>query len=212
MNKTKAKIDFSGYPGAEVGPLAQNILEQMTANGAQFPGIPFPLGSTLGPAIGNFNTKLAAKESKATADIIAFDVARHDLEGILFELGNFVNSVAKGDPVIVVASGFPSYETGKPADYSAPAAPTDLRLRQGDLSGQVVARYHSSRPRSLNEVQTNLADPNNEAAWHYVGMFSGGKAVLAGFTPGATLWVRVRTAGLNAVMGAWSDPAKIFVN
>ena len=30
-------------------------------------------------------------------------------------------------------------------------------------------------------------------------------------TPGWTLWVRVRTVGLKAIMGAWSDPAKIFV-
>jgi hypothetical protein len=28
---------------------------------------------------------------------------------------------------------------------------------------------------------------------------------------GATLRVRVRTAGLKGVMGAWSDPAKLLV-
>ena len=209
--KTKAKIDLSGYPAGELGPHAQNILEQMTTNVAQFPGIPFPLGTTLTPMISNFNTKLAAKESRATADIIAFNVARHELETILFELGNYVNSVAKGDPAIVVASGFPYYETGKPADTSPPAAPTDLRLRQGDLSGEIVARCHPQRTPSLNEYQTNIADPNNAAAWQHAGMFSGGKAVLAPFTPGATLWVRARTAGIKGVMGAWSDPASIMV-
>jgi hypothetical protein len=29
--------------------------------------------------------------------------------------------------------------------------------------------------------------------------------------PGTTLGVRVRTAGIRGVMGAWSDPAKIMV-
>jgi len=29
--------------------------------------------------------------------------------------------------------------------------------------------------------------------------------------PSGTVWVRVRTAGLKGVMGAWSDPAKIIV-
>jgi hypothetical protein len=42
-------------------------------------------------------------------------------------------------------------------------------------------------------------------------MFSGGKATLAGYAPGTQLWVRIRTAGLKGVMGAWSDPAKIMV-
>ncbi len=43
------------------------------------------------------------------------------------------------------------------------------------------------------------------------GLFSGGTALLTGFTPGTTVWVRVRTAGIKGVMGAWSDPAKIMV-
>jgi hypothetical protein len=35
--------------------------------------------------------------------------------------------------------------------------------------------------------------------------------VISGITPGTVLWIRVRTAGLKGVMGAWSDPAKIMV-
>jgi hypothetical protein len=42
------------------------------------------------------------------------------------------------------------------------------------------------------------------ANWQHAGMFSG-------IAPGTTVWVRVRTAGLKGVMGAWSDPAKIIV-
>ena len=44
-----------------------------------------------------------------------------------------------------------------------------------------------------------------------IGMFSGGKATLPGFTPGTTIWVRARTAGLRGVVSAWSDPAKMIV-
>jgi hypothetical protein len=63
----------------------------------------------------------------------------------------------------------------------------------------------------MNEVWICTGDPNVEANWHLAGTFSGGKAILTGLTPGATLWVRVRTVGLKSVMGAWSDPAKIMV-
>jgi hypothetical protein len=35
--------------------------------------------------------------------------------------------------------------------------------------------------------------------------------VASGITPGTNVWLRVRTAGLKGVMGAWSDPAKMMV-
>jgi hypothetical protein len=86
-----------------------------------------------------------------------------------------------------------------------------LRLRQGDLSGSAIARYQASRSNSINQVQTCIGDPNVEANWKDAGMFSGGKATIRGITPGTTVWVRVRTAGLKGIMGAWSAPAKIMV-
>jgi len=96
-------------------------------------------------------------------------------------------------------------------DTSTPAAPAEVRLRQGDMSGSAVARYKPARARSANQVQTCTGDPNVEANWKDAGIFTGGKATLSGITPGTVLWVRARTAGLKGVMGAWGDPAKIMV-
>ena len=107
----------------------------------------------------------------------------------LGHLGNYVNTVANGDPVIVEKSGFPSYETGQPADTSAPAAPSDVRLRHGDLSEEIVIRYRPARPKSMNEVQKCLGDPTVEANWIHAGMFGGGKATLGSLTPGALVWI-----------------------
>jgi hypothetical protein len=42
-------------------------------------------------------------------------------------------------------------------------------------------------------------------------MFGGGKATIGSLTPGALIWIRVRTCGLQGVMGAWSDPGQIRV-
>jgi hypothetical protein len=59
------------------------------------------------------------KRSLATsvgADVIAFTVARHELEVALGDLGNYVNTVANGSAVIVEKSGFPSYETAHAPD------------------------------------------------------------------------------------------------
>ena len=210
MNNTKASIDFSSYTAAELGPVAHTIHDKMAANAVTFATPPVPM-ATLQTQVTTYDAKLVARASNAKTDVIAFNEARDTLEESLGVLGNYVNTIAKGDPMIVDKSGFPSYTTGRTVDTSPPAAPTDLRLRQGELSGSVVARYKPDRPGSTNEVQTATGDPNNEASWSTKGIYQGGRAERDGFTPGALLWVRVRTVGLKGVMGAWSDPAQIRV-
>ena len=101
MSKTKAIVDFSGYAAGDLAPVAQNIHDEMTAHAATF-GTPPVTMIALQALIDDFNEKLAAKESRATADIIAFNVARHELEEALFELGNHVNNVAKGDHLLTL--------------------------------------------------------------------------------------------------------------
>jgi hypothetical protein len=191
MANIKAVIDYSGYSAAELGPIAQNIHDKLVANAATFPDLPVTVVN-LQTAIDDYNAKLAARESKATADALAFDVSRGVLEEMLADIGGYANIVANGDAVIVDKSGCPSYTTARAADLSAPAAPTDLRLRQGEVSGSAVARYKSQKGRSTNEVQKCIGDPNVEANWTTVGIFQGGKAVISGITPGTVLWVRVR--------------------
>lgn len=210
MSNTKAIIDFSGYTAAELGPIAQNIHDKMTANAVTFATPPVTM-TALQTLVTDYDQKLVARAGRATADVIAFNDVRASMEETLAVLGNYVNGVAKGDAGIVEKSGYPSYDTTKIVDTSPPAAPTDLRLRQGDLSGTIVARYHAERQRSTNEVQVNTGDPNSETDWHQKGMYQGGRAEMSGFTPGGVVWVRVRTVGLKGVMGAWSDPAQIRV-
>ncbi|MEQ1862631.1 MAG: hypothetical protein ABMA13_22150 [Chthoniobacteraceae bacterium] len=208
MSKIKAVIDFSGYAAADLAPVAQMIHDSMTTNAATFGSPPVAM-TVLATSIADFDTKLAAKASRATVDVIAFNMSRHDMEGELAELGNYVNGVAKGDAMLVEKSGFPSYEAGQNAPGGVPAAPENLRLRHGDVSGEVVARYRPDRERSMNEVQKCFGDPNVEANWQHAGMYGGGKATIGGITPGALVWIRVRTCGNKGVMGAWSDPAQI---
>ena len=210
MTNTKAIIDFTDNTAPELGPIAQIIHDKFVDNAAAFTGPPFtmPVFLTL---INTYTARLVARASKATADILAFEVTREEMERQLAALGSYVNSVAKGDPVIVEKSGFPSYTTGGAPDPSAPAAPTNLRLRHGASTGSVVARFKPSRKPSANELETSTGDPNDEASWTRVGTFLGGKAELSGLTPGVVVWVRVRTIGLKGVEGDWSDPAQIRV-
>ncbi len=209
MSKYKAVVDYSGYTGEALLPVAMTIAGAMTGN----PNFPDPPVSSaeFQASLDDYEQKLANKASKATADIIAFNISRHTMEENLAENGGYVNTTAKGDPAKVVSSGFPHYETGAAPDYNPPPAPTDVRIRQGDLSGTLVARAKTARGRSLLEVEMCTGDPNVEENWKPAGTFSGGKVMLSGIVPGTTVWLRMRSAGLKGVMGAWSDPAKIMV-
>jgi hypothetical protein len=210
MNTTKAIIDFSDYTAAELGPIAHAIQGNMTTNAATFTTPPLTMAAFL-TQITTYDQKLVARASKATSDVLAFNEARTILESTLGSMGNYVNTVAKGDAMIVDKSGFPFYDTARPANPGPPAAPTDLRLKHGDVSGTIIARYKPDRQGSTNELQCNSGDPNHEADWSQRGIYQGGRAEITGCPPGGILWVRVRTVGLKGVMGAWSDPAQIRV-
>ncbi len=207
---TKAITDFSGYTAPSLFSAGQVIHDQLTLNASVFPGGPMSLAA-FQAEIDDYEAKMNARASGAYIDTLAFNISRHQLEGTLADFGNYVNSVAKGDAMIVAQSGFPHYETEHSPDYNPPAAPGNLVARQGDLSGSMVLRYRPGRQKSINEVATNIGDPNSEADWKPAGLFSGGKAVVSGIIPGTKVWSRVRTAGLKGVMGAWSDPAQLMV-
>ncbi len=205
----KPIIDFTGYAAPDLIVVAQTIHDRMSKVAA-FSDPPHTMAD-FQILITTADQALAQRASNAKADVIAFQVARHALEGALSDLGGYVNTKAQGDAAIVESSGFPSYDTARAQSDAPPAAPENLVLRQGDLSGQMISRCKPDRPRSVNEVQTCIGDPNDESNWKMAGIFSGGKATLSGLTPGTVYWVRVRTAGIKGVMGAWSDPAKMMV-
>jgi len=210
MNHAKAVIGFTKYTDAGLSPVAQAAHDKMTLNAATFDDPPITMAD-FQTLITTYDARLVARASRSKSDVLAFTEAREALDQALTALGNYVNTTAKGDPMVVDKSGLPSYETNRVIDTTPPAPPANLRLTQGEVSGSFTARYKPERRPSANEVQTNTGDPNNAADWHSAGMFASGRAQLDGYTPGVMVWVRVRTMGLRGVMGDWSDPAHIRV-
>ncbi|MEQ1862544.1 MAG: hypothetical protein ABMA13_21705 [Chthoniobacteraceae bacterium] len=208
--KTNAIIDFSPYTAAEFGPVAQLIHDKMTTNAATFTAPPTSMAA-LQTLVTTYDTKLTARASNASADVLAFHVARTGLEEALHDLGIYVNLVAKGDPMILEKSGFPSYDSTPTPLPAHPAAPENVKLRNGDGSGTVTGRCKPDRANSTNVAQITTGDPNNEAGWQQVLIFNGGKAVITGLTVGSIVWVRFATVGAGGQLGDWSDPARIVV-
>ena len=210
MSTTKAITDFRKYKDADLGPASQFIHDHMTANAATFTA-PTVTMAALQALVTDYAAKLSAKASRASADVVAFKASRASLETALGRLGSYVNDLAQGDAIIVEKSGFPSYSTASPSLSGPPAAPTNLRLSKGGVSGSILARYKPQLQQSTNEVQINTGSPDTPGDWRTAGIFKGQSAEITGLTPGARLWVRVRTVGLKGVMGDWSDPAETIV-
>ena len=206
----KAITNFSHYAEAALSPVARTIHTDMTTNAATFGTLPVSLANLLAH-IDDYDAKLAAKADRSKNATVLFNAARALLEDDLSKLGNHVNNVANGDPVIVAESGFPSYDTDRPANEDPPPAPENLVLKHGKVSGSIIGRYKPGRARSMNEVQINLTDPPSAEGWLDYKTISGGRVEITGLPPGSVVWVRVRTLGLKGVVGDWSDPAMIRV-
>ena len=206
----KARVNFSGEPEGNLSGPAHNIHTKMVANATTFTNPPVAMPAFL-TIVDAWDLALEKAEDRSRDNITAKSNARDALEEALRKLGGYVNTIADGDLAKIELSGFPSYSTVRPAGGGSMFVPQNLRLERTPVSGMFVAKWQGDGSRAVYEAQICLTDPNVAANWTYRGSFTGGRAELSGFTPGATVWVRVRKIGTRGETGGWSDAASIMV-
>jgi hypothetical protein len=211
MDYYKARVDYSKDPdGALSGP-SHNIHDKLVLNGATFPALPITVAAFLA-LVTNWDTTLGEAGKGGSDRTTLKNNARAALESALFKLGTYVNLVADGNKATIDLSGFESYNTSHTSSGGGVTfIPQNVRWEDGTAAGAANLRWKGDGKGSLYEVQTCTADPTVEANWTYRGSFSGGRADLSGFTPGAIIWGRVRKIGTGGEVGGWSDPAQIRV-
>lgn len=212
MEYFKAIVDYSGYADGGLAGPAQKAHDGLNLHAATFGTLPFPL-TQFGTDISDYETKLADSLKGGSDRTTLKNDARTKLEDDMFQYGTAVNLVAKGDKATIDLSGFDSYSTTRTQSGGGVTfIPQNVRWEHGTVSGACVLRWKGDGKGSLYEVQTCTGDPAVEANWHYRGSFSGGRADLDGFTPGAIAWGRCRKIGTGGEVGGWSDPAQIRAN
>jgi hypothetical protein len=211
MEFFKAVIDYSGMPDGLLLTTAKTLHSMMGTNAATFPNPPGGLAALLAK-INAFDQGIQNAALGGVDRTAIKNAAREDLLDTMGDYGNYVNSVAKGDPTIIDLSGLPRYST-QHAEGGGPVTfvPQNARIERGNVSGAIVVRWKGDGSKSMYEVQICTGDPMVEANWTYRGSFTGGRAELDGFNPGTTLWARVRKIGTGGRTGGWSDPAKLMV-
>ena len=207
----KAVINFSGYADGDLGPTAQGCHDGLLANPIPFT-TPIPTLAVLLTQINSYTGALAtARTAPSQANTLTKNNARVALQSTLSLLGNYVNSIAQGDPVIITLSGFPSYNTIPGPIPSVRPAPQYLVLKQGTASGSFGVSFTPYMSNDSQQVQTSLTDPGIDANSTQAAILKNGSGTLTGFTPGVVVYVRVRSISPANVNGAWSDLSHLRV-
>ena len=210
MKKIKVKLDLRSKSDSDVLTFAQAHETAMTGN-ANFT-TPLPAATAFtsaraayATALGVFNTAQAAAKL-ATQNK---DTARAALESALTQRGNYVELTAAtaADPVAVIESaGFNPRAAKTPA--GVPAQVANLAVTAGDHDGELNAQWDPVPGAKTYEVQTS-PDPFTATSWSKTKSVTPSAAVLAGFTSGARIWVRVRAIGAGGEGNYSSEISKI---
>jgi hypothetical protein len=193
---------------------AQHIVTAMTGN-ANFPEpwpAPVPSSAQLNTDLQSFSNAYSATLTGDRSRIAVRDAARDTLTSHLQQLAYYLQMTANGDDALLASTGF---DLRTPVPHTVitvpPPAPSNLRLKRGEVSGMLLVQVQKQTQATAYDVQTTSADPTVEANWGDAGIFMNCSRIeVPGLTPLKTYSVRVRA--INAAgPGAWTLPVSLVV-
>lgn len=196
----------SGLKSTELLAKTQFIIERMTGNPA-FPN-PVPALSTVSDAAAALSEALvSALDGGKTAT--AIKNARHnELRLLVNQLAGHVASVAEGNALAILSSGFAVRRPGGPRPE--PATPKDLRASITDHVGRVELVWSSLPEAVTYHIQHTTVDPSVETNWKLVSVTTKARMRLTDLPSGQVSYFRVAGIG-TAGMGPWSQVASTLV-
>ena len=210
MKKAKVKLMLFEKSDSDLLTFAQAHETAMTGN-ANFT-TPLPAATAFTSVRAAYATALGAcinAQADAKLATTNKDTARAALESVLTQRGNYVELTAANaaDPVAVIESAnFSSRASKSPAGI--PAQVANLSVTAGDHDGELKAQWDPVPGAKTYEVQTS-PDPFTATSWSRTKSVTKSMAVLAGFTSGARIWVRVRAIGSGGEGNYSSEISKI---
>jgi len=205
MKKIKVKLELDNKTDTDLLTFAQAHETAVTGNANFTTLLPAAtvftsVRAAYAGALGTFNTAQAAAKLATTNK----DTARAALESVLTQRGNYVELTAAdaADPAAVIESAAFNRRADK-TPAGVPAQVMSLAVTAGDHDGELNAQWDPVPGAKTYEVQTS-PDPFTATSWSRTKSVTKSMAVLAGFTSGARIWVRVRAIGAGGE-GNWSS-------
>lgn len=204
--KSKVLTYFSTMKDDELLVLTHTIINAMD-NNTHFQN-PVPALVDIQLLLNEFIDKLKVSRKRGSPEDTALkNESRLPLTADLQRLGNYVNSVSKGQLSVLLSSGFPTNSVASP--IVVPTRTENVLLRDGRQSGQVRVDFAAQKDVLLYEYCYRLVGDNTE--WSDRFSTSSSKAnIIAPLQIGASYEVKVR--GVNRQgPGDWSNTVQILV-
>lgn len=198
----KLKKNMNGLSAAQLVDKSKFIEARMQGN----PAFPDPV-----PALADIATARTALEAAITAAMdggrtaTAIRRARaKELELLLGQLAGHVSSIAEGNTLAILSSGFEVRRA--PSPVGELPAPVGLAASISAFAGRVELRWVPVKHAVAYQVFKNSTDPADAAAWQLAGICTRSSFRADGLAPASTTWFRVSAVG-TAGTGPLSDVA-----
>ena len=189
---------------AELLAATDAILAGMTGN-PSYP-TPVPTLAEVGAAKSDFATAVSTAAGGGVQFTATKNAKREILVGQLRNLSAYVQTHCQNDLSKLLSSGFIAQKQRQPAGVLAP--PQNLRLRHGDVSGQLKARANPvTNAGSYGWRITTSTAPTD---WKDGGTTTAASTTFDHLIPGTIYLVQSRAIG-SAGPSDWSDPAMLMV-
>ena len=182
------------------------IVERMTGNPA-FPD-PTPSLASVTDAIAALQVASVEALDKGVLAIATRRKREQELRLLMAQLAGYVSSVAAGNELAILSSGFEVVRRGSPAPE--PAMPVDVRASISDHVGRAVLSWKPVDMALAYQVQWTAGDPASEEGWHMLALSTRASRKLNGLPSGKVAHFRVAAYG-TAGMGPWSQVASTLV-
>jgi len=208
MRTLKVNTSFKIKKDAEILQYALTVVAAMTDN-VNFP-TPTPTLEEVQTAVADYQEKLAKASQKGSPlDISIKNESKQALAKILKNLALYVNSVGEDSLSVLLSSGFPL--AAQPIKGLVPEIPTQLRMKDGSLSGQIRFDFDKVDRAVLYEYcYASIRDAGGDLVWSERQVTSSSiNNILTPVEPGITYYLRLRAVNRNGV-GDWCDPVSLI--
>ncbi|MGV9011062.1 MAG: hypothetical protein ACOH13_00565 [Flavobacteriales bacterium] len=118
-----------------------------------------------------------------------------DLRLLLNQLAGYVSSLAEGNALAILSSGFDVKRVPSPAGELR--APADLQASISPFVGRVDLRWKPVKHAVAYQVHLNRRDPVDEAAWQLAGVSTKAVFNVTGLATATLTWFRVNAIGTS---------------
>jgi hypothetical protein len=190
----------------DLGAAIALIITGMTGNATY--ANPVPTLATLAAKGSAFTTAVQANDGGAGA-VVRRDKARTDMEQVLRLLATYVQHASEGDRVALLSSGFPLQRQRGGAAVQPIAAPTGLKIRRGNASGQAVVRC--TRVPTARVYEWRYAPAATPNVWTLSDTAAAASRVIDGLVPATLYVVQVRAHG-RVGASDWSESVTLVAS